>query len=106
MTTTTTHTPGPWTDDGGNNPLISGADGKYIAQVLCYSDCDVGSLRPEAAADIALICAAPDLLAALKEAVEEMRIVRKSILRYAPNSMVLSTSIEIGLAAIAKAEVK
>ena len=59
------HTPGPWTLGDENDPLVfSPVAGAYVAQVLAYEG---GSLRSNYAADAALIAAAPELLAALRE---------------------------------------
>lgn len=63
---TTTHTPGPWSLSDEDSPLLSGADGAYIAQVFSRTNCDIGSLRSNYAADARLIAAAPDLLDALR----------------------------------------
>ena len=62
-----THTPGPWIVSDETNPLIFGG-GTYVAQVLMYSDGTTGNLRDTAHADAALISAAPDMLAALEQA--------------------------------------
>lgn len=62
------HTPGPWTVTDEDSPLVSDADGTYIAQVFSRTGCDVGSLRPNYAANARLICAAPAMLEALRDA--------------------------------------
>lgn len=63
------HTPGPWDVQdplgGGPNEWIF-ADGLYIAEV--------DGEREEADANARLIAAAPDLLAALKDAVEYLEL--------------------------------
>lgn len=67
----TNHTPGPWTLGDENDPLVfSPVAGAYVAQVLAY---DGGSLRSNYAADAALIAAAPELLAALREIVDHFQ---------------------------------
>lgn len=63
---TTTHTPGPWSLSDEDSSLLSGADGAYIAQVFSRTNCDIGSLRSNYAADARLIAAAPDMLKALQ----------------------------------------
>lgn len=63
---TTTHTPGPWFLSDEDSPLLSGADGAYIAQVFSRTNCDIGSLRSNYAADARLIASAPELLDALQ----------------------------------------
>lgn len=59
------HTPGPWALSDEDSPLISAADGTYIAQVFSRNNCEIGNLRQNYAADATLIAAAPDLLEAL-----------------------------------------
>lgn len=60
------HTPGPWTLSDDDSPLLYGTGGPYIAQVFSRTEADTGTLRPNYAADAAVIAAAPDLLAALQ----------------------------------------
>lgn len=62
----TKHTPGPWSLSDEDSPLLSGADGAYIAQVFARTDADTGTLRDHYAADARLIAAAPDLLRVLQ----------------------------------------
>jgi hypothetical protein len=67
------HTPGPWdihdpSGGGSSNNWIC-ADGLYIAEV--------DGEREEADANARLIAAAPDLLAALKDAVEYLELQLK-----------------------------
>lgn len=64
------HTPAPWTISDEIDPLIySNATGAYVAQVFAY-DGRNNSRNAAVDADARLIAAAPDLLAALIEAVE------------------------------------
>lgn len=67
----TTHTPGPWAHHNHQSPLIySKTTGEIIAQVFEFDNGTRGHLRKgDSAADARLICAAPKLLAALKEIV-------------------------------------
>lgn len=62
------HTLKPWTLSDEDSPLVSGADGTYIAQVFSRTKCDNGTLRANYAADAQIIAACPDMLFALREA--------------------------------------
>ena len=65
--TTTGPTPGPWVVLGGD--CVMGPDGAWVAHVNRGRYCGEpqGWTRPEGTANAALITAAPDLLAALRE---------------------------------------
>lgn len=62
----TTHTAGPWVR---NMNLIQSADGDNIAEILPTDS------RGQANANAALIAAAPDVLAALQLAADELQLV-------------------------------
>lgn len=75
MTTPTAqHTPGPWfadTENCGGGMSIKTADGTSIGHTAAVRDPSYTEIRtPEAIANARLIAAAPDLLAACKEALE------------------------------------
>jgi hypothetical protein len=65
---TTKHTPGPWTDDGhdGRDSLIIHSQWGEVARVGANGD------TSQRDANARLIAAAPELLAALKRAEEEL----------------------------------
>lgn len=54
----TQHTPGPWARNGN---LIEGPDGETVAYVTAYN-----TMTPQQKANVRLIAAAPELLAALE----------------------------------------
>lgn len=54
------HTPGPWTMNAEEGEPVLGANGTHVAEILDAEDADTQN------ANVALICAAPDLLAALR----------------------------------------
>lgn len=66
-------TPGPWAGGGDGWPVVSGPDNKKVAAcngpkpTWCRPDA-------EALANTVLIAAAPDLLAALRTLVEDLRL--------------------------------
>lgn len=71
------HTPGPWTTDDsladeagefGIAILAKWQDGSAVR----VADCPVGEVDPETYANARLIAAAPDLLAALRDLVENI----------------------------------
>lgn len=79
--TTSKHTPGTWEAD--NFRVWAGTDEnpKYIASLKFVSDTDVGDEEREANA--ALIAAAPDMLQALKDALQICGIAKQ----YFPKSI-------------------
>lgn len=73
----TAHTPGPWIADDGDVDLY-GVFQEADGQAICYLGVPSGGpfrrLRPKkAAANAALLAAAPELLAACEEALAEAR---------------------------------
>lgn len=91
----TTHTPSPWSLSDEDSPLLSGADGAYIAEV--FSRTANGNLRPHYAADSRLIAAAPDLLAALVEVTDRLTVFSTSA------NLNTRLALEAARAAIARA---
>ncbi|MBS7790293.1 hypothetical protein KTR66_09815 [Roseococcus sp. SDR] len=90
MNANTKHTPGPWAvSDGGVFPAIWDADGRHLATM---SDCG-----DEMEANAQMMAAAPDLLAALRVALDHMQASIETC-RRAPHD------IAAARAAIAKAE--
>ena len=61
------HTPGPWKRDGWH---IRGVDNSIVAEVIPW---DASGCRQEDHANVKLITAAPDLLAACQAALEEVQ---------------------------------
>lgn len=94
----TIHTPGPWSLSDEDSPLLSGADGGYIAQVFSRTGCENGSLRPNYAEDARLIAAAPDLLEALQLAFRHLNGGSDSL-----TPMEHDRAFKLARAAIAKA---
>jgi hypothetical protein len=65
MNSTTQHTPGPWKAEGRNNLVVNSRDGNTI--IIEPGGSEYAKLE-ELQANARLIAAAPDLLAALREA--------------------------------------
>ncbi len=100
---TTKHTPGPWRDtgeydkaNGYYDTTIESDDGEFIAIVRS------GNGREQVEANAALISAAPDMLAALRETLESALMLRKQTKAGTDFSDVLDSIIESSQAAIAK----
>lgn len=99
------HTPGPWIllphDDDGSISIVAGNLGGLVGAAHCWPTEIItqGSGRVDANAH--LIAAAPDLLAALKDAADEVEDLRK----YANNhgGMIDDERCDYARAAIAKA---
>lgn len=106
------HTPGPWAvlqayqGEGKDAPIIRCEAGGYIAR-LFHPDAMSGltSLAPDRAtaeANARLIAAAPDLLAALEAAYEEMQTVDEN-LQEGKETYILLARMEQAFNAITKA---
>jgi hypothetical protein len=65
------HTPGPWTQSAVNPLQIIGPGAVRIAEANCYGEAVLLN-RNEAEANARLIAAAPELLAALKRALNHV----------------------------------
>jgi hypothetical protein len=90
---THTHTPVPWhLGKRAGNPAIYGKDGEEIAEMLHV-------LNDEWRENARLICAAPDLLAALETCVSEL-----NQLAFLASDKLANEAIKKGIAAIAKAK--
>ena len=89
------HTPGPW--------RVLHKTGVFPADSDCYAVGTAEQHRKEAAANAALMAAAPDLLAALRKLVEDnARVSSEDCYHYA-DLMMDSVAWDIAAAAIAKA---
>ena len=94
--TTVQHTPGPWHIGMKPGPMVYGPSGEQAADLRC------GAMLPsdEARANLRLIAAAPELLAAL-EAIEAWV---PSAAPDEPGGMSIMDAIDIARAAIAQAK--
>lgn len=99
------HTPGPWVAQewDGDTCLVEALspDGKMVEQEICHV-LNPEDDQPTTKANLNLIAAAPDLLAALKNAVAQM----EALATYAKRPGMSRSDIALARAAIAKAEGK
>ena len=106
MSTTTQHTPGPWHIGSGNGEnSIRAKNGRmklyYDGCTTLYPICNIvsGWNTEEDNANLRLIAAAPDLLAALETCVSEL-----NQLAFLANDKLANAAIEKGIEAIRKAK--
>ena len=103
MNTNRNHTPGPWktqTHISLDRLEIRDADGRRIA--VCAMDFPMSAKTHDANAR--LIAAAPELLAALAEAVDELEQMHRHYYGNCPGGCPACVAIDKARAAIAKAE--
>ena len=106
MTTTATHTPGPWTyrpctighPNNRRNPIVS-SEGNYIARVCSQESTLPGmtSRAPDAAtaeANARLIAAAPALLAACRAALTALQLADQDVYDEGKTCAQLTAAIE------------
>lgn len=96
----TKHTPGPWDDSTG---LLLGAGGVPVAEPLpTRVGGDVLAQMPRIIADRALICAAPELLTALRALMDCLTAAEDANARIEPRDM--RVNMQAARAALARAE--
>lgn len=89
-----THTPGPWRADLEAGAIALNGSAIYTVRDICSDD------RGFNPADVELMAAAPEMLAALKQAVHALNVAKRFTVG-ATNSYAIATDID---RAIAKAE--
>ena len=100
---TTKHTPGPWSVASyeAGKVVIEAHDGSDVAELIW---CDKPGIVEMCKADAALIAAAPDLLAACKEAIAELTNARGGYPSWNATPGRVQCALNLLRAAIARAE--